>query len=455
MVVQQNSFVIYGFRYEFQSRIRKSSSSKKIDVRIFDHHCETKKATQKETSRLWHTSLPSYLVDSHEPFGSNNTMGTTSSSTAPRDAYHQDLEFLADRFPFGDAELHTLYEAYLQIMSQAEERTTFLQDWAVQATLHSHRQGWKKRAQQQEEGEEERMQREARAQERRMLLQVVEAQILQPDVGNTLYRVTCSVEGDVLLYPTEKSDTTTPTTTVVDEFTRRTRLEQTFAGFTRMGRKGAMAATQTIFDMVATKHECGVARVHAMSLVKLSYSLALATAFLEAAANEDDEGMAEFTAHDTKSDEALQAMANSMLAKAESRLQRSNILQTMDGDNEQALQAIRDGYIEWDDLWEWTEDVGPLMASILPSFVQTWLFPDQPTPPSRTAYKFPRLSHPSVFFETPTSSLLFKFGCLSASLSGTYHRLYTSASDGLSFNRLLHALVRFAFSAHFEHWPAK
>ena len=59
-------------------------------------------------------------------------MGTTSSTQQQQaqDARHADLQFLAERFPFGDAELHRLYEAYLQIVGGGAERSTFLQDWA-------------------------------------------------------------------------------------------------------------------------------------------------------------------------------------------------------------------------------------------------------------------------------------------------------------------------------------
>lgn len=393
-------------------------------------------------------------------------MGTTA-STPDSDPRHQDLNYLADRFPFGDAELHRLYEAYLQILQQPQ-RNTFLQDWAVQSTLQKHRRGWKKRHAHltaAEDDEEARLQRESQAEERRMLLQVVEEQILVSRAGNTLYQTACLAKGDDPMYTLDKQPSSDgqeskskddeaiangdPSPPLVDEYTRKARLEQMFTGFTRMGRKGAKAATEVLFDVIAAHHSYDKrddhepVRIHALSLAKLAYTLALSTSFLEAAASYDEDGMADFTAHDDKSDKVLQALAASMVSKGESRLQRNSILQTdTKVDKERVEEALKAGYIEWDDLWEWSEDVGPLLASVLPSFVQVLLFPDQPSPPSRTAYKFPRLSHSSVFFETPSSSVLFKLGCLTASLSGTYHRLYTSASDGLSFNRLIHSLVR-------------
>jgi hypothetical protein len=394
------------------------------------------------------------------------SMGATTSTpvTSPE---QDDLQFLADRFPFGDGELHRLYEAYRAISdSPANSRSTFLQDWAVQATLQRHRQGWKKRqlaASAAQDDQEAKEQREAQGEERRMLLQVAEEKILMPKTGDSLYQACCLAAGDQPLYPTirneegsnpgaSEEDTAAPPPPV-DEYTRRARLEQMFTGFTHMGRKGAKVATQVMFDVIAARDESSLQiekepiRIHAMALARFAYALALATSFLEAAAADDDQGMADFTRHDPQSEQVLQAMASSMIAKGESRLQRHHVLQTGTHINKEVLQeALKQGFIEWDDLWEWTEDVGPLMASILPSFVQTLLFPDQPAPPSRTAYKFPRLSHPSIFFETPSSSVLFKLGCLTASLSGTYFRLYTSASDGLSFNRLTNALVRISMA---------
>ena len=314
-------------------------------------------------------------------------MGTTTSAHA-NDPHHEDLNYLADRFPFGDAELHRLYEAYLQIIQQPE-RSTFLQDWAVQSTLFNHKRGWKKRHAHlnEDDNEEARLQREAQAEERRMLLKLVEEKILVSHAGNSLYQAACLVAGDEPLYTLKESSVSQPngngsaepasTPPLVDEYTRKARLEQMFTGFTRMGRKGAKAAMEVLFDVIAAHHsydrqgDTEPVRVHALSLAKLAYTLALSTAFLEAAASDDEESMASFTSPDNKSKKALQALALSMVSKGETRLQRARVLQTdTHVDKDRAKEALKAGYVEWDDLWEWTEDVGPLMASILPSFVQ-------------------------------------------------------------------------------------
>lgn len=70
-----------------------------------------------------------------------------------------------------------------------------------------------------------------------------------------------------------------------------------------------------------------------------------------------------------------------------------------------------------------------------------FFFPDKQFPQTRTALSFPRLLQGSVFFTEPTSPLLFSFACLSTSLGGSWHRLYSSSSDGLSYNRLQNALL--------------
>jgi hypothetical protein len=73
------------------------------------------------------------------------------------------------------------------------------------------------------------------------------------------------------------------------------------------------------------------------------------------------------------------------------------------------------------------------------------LFPDNPYPPSRSEFIFPRLEgQQSAFFNSDQSPLLFNFATMSPSLCGAWHRLYTTDSDGLSFNRLQNALLGYS-----------
>ena len=91
---------------------------------------------------------------------------------------------------------------------------------------------------------------------------------------------------------------------------------------------------------------------------------------------------------------------------------------------------------------EWAEQTAPCLAACLSTFLHHVLFPAMPYPPSRTPFVHPDLGgQPSAFFERPSSPLLFSLACMSPSLGGSWHRLYTSESDGLSFNRLFACLL--------------
>lgn len=98
-----------------------------------------------------------------------------------------------------------------------------------------------------------------------------------------------------------------------------------------------------------------------------------------------------------------------------------------------------------DVLLDWAERTVPCLSACLSTFLHHILFPDRPYPPSRTPFVFPDLKgQESAFFKRPTSPLLFSFACMSPSLGGWWHRLYTSESDGLSFNRLQLSLLGYA-----------
>lgn len=93
----------------------------------------------------------------------------------------------------------------------------------------------------------------------------------------------------------------------------------------------------------------------------------------------------------------------------------------------------------------WADSNAPCLGSCLETFVHLMLFPDKPYPPSRSEFIFPRLEgQQSAFFNSDQSPLLFNFATMSPSLCGAWHRLYTTDSDGLSFNRLQNALAGYS-----------
>jgi hypothetical protein len=94
----------------------------------------------------------------------------------------------------------------------------------------------------------------------------------------------------------------------------------------------------------------------------------------------------------------------------------------------------------------WAETTAPCLSSTIETFMHQIFFPDKPYPPSRSEFVFPNLRHRhSAFVPKKTNSesspLLFTFATMSPSLGGAWHRIYTSDSDGLSFNRLQNSLL--------------
>jgi len=107
--------------------------------------------------------------------------------------------------------------------------------------------------------------------------------------------------------------------------------------------------------------------------------------------------------------------------------------------------AGNDGKVSLNTFLDWAETCAPCLSSCLETFMHHVLFPDKPYPPSRSEFIFPNLrGQHSAFFRQEASPLLFSFAAMSPSLGGAWHRLYTSDSDGLSFNRLQNALLGYS-----------
>jgi hypothetical protein len=374
-------------------------------------------------------------------------MGTTTSAVLTPE--QNDLAFLGERFPFGNAEFKHLYRAYHAIQAlPPTEHSSFLVEWAVACTDSSP--GIAAAINTADESIDE-----LRA-ERQTLLQAVEQNILPPNFGNRLYETAFLVAGDASLYAScETKSTTGPE--VTDAYTHRARLERFFQGLSDSGRRGTKAAMTVLFgvcqavqvESVATSNNVKTTtirtrRVRATEFVDMGYRLALATAFLQAADTPDGSAdMAAFLKFALVANDAtLQALASSIVEWGKRRLERAALgLATSKEDEDPNLQQ---GFVELEDILEWASEVAPVFASILPTFTFHIFFPGRSNPPSRTAFDFPRILSKSIFFEAPTSPLLFTFGCLSSSLNGSYYRLYTSAADGLSFNRLQNSLLGYA-----------
>lgn len=90
---------------------------------------------------------------------------------------------------------------------------------------------------------------------------------------------------------------------------------------------------------------------------------------------------------------------------------------------------------------DWAETTVPLLSSTISNFVHNLIFHAHPYPRALAQYVKPELFHSSDIFETSDSPRLFSLGCMDTHLNGKWHRLYSSESDGRSFNRLEWSLL--------------
>lgn len=236
----------------------------------------------------------------------------------------------------------------------------------------------------------------------------------------------------------------------MDEHTRKARLETFFEGLAGCSRRGAKQTLTVLFDTeyVLLQHAthknktasaieancCTTRRISARSFVETGYRIALASVYVQSKKDVKD------FLPDADREDALQAFAQSIVEKGRRRRQRSGL----PGCTTTECPFLQQGLAELADILEWADAVAPMFASILPTFFHFVLFPATPMPRSRTAFDAVVTDSSSVFFTTEHTVMnarTFQVACLSASLTGAYHRLYTSAADGLSFNRLQNAVL--------------
>lgn len=342
--------------------------------------------------------------------------------------------------PFGDKELRRFCRCFAAVQSMPpKERVSFFSDFANH-TLDSSTT------------EEER-------DERSLLIQVVEAKILPPGFGDKLYATAFLKQGETSIYEdqdrftnsdtadNESKTTAQSTTSEVDNYTRMVRLEQFFDGLSNCGRRGTKHAVKALVhccehvEDTDTNNDGVGPMIRAKELIQLTYRIALAAAFLAACtkseeeAEEQDNDMARFLpAEDSISEQELDSFAKSIVEHASTQRTRMGGTPLCDKAKEELL-------VTCEDVSSWVDEEAPLFASTLSTLVFRIFCPGQAYPPSRTEFVYPVVATESAFFEGGSSTLLFVFACLSPSLGGPYHQLYTSLSDGLSFNRLQNALL--------------
>jgi len=313
----------------------------------------------------------------------------------------QDIQYLGDRFPYGDDELYRLYRAY-QAIRQSEESVPFLSDLAIHCTVLPPR----------EEDDTEKL--AALREQQAILMNVVEEKILPPGFGSHFERVAFVKLQHAILSSAEEED----------EYTRMVRLEKFFDGAANGGRRGGRAALGTLFqccvedvdDPDDSRHlvhrDGNEFMANASQVMDLAYRLSLAAAFLSA-----DENMQNFIpSPDASKDEVTESLVRSMLEFVKRKKIRASEFGSLTEAEEKELAT---GLVSKMDFLEWSEATAPLLSSILPTFMHCIFFPDRPYPPSRTPFVFPTIPSESAFFHDAASPMLFAFASMSSSLGGS------------------------------------
>ena len=226
------------------------------------------------------------------------------------------------------------------------------------------------------------------------------------------------------------------------------------------GRRGSRSSLTKLFNL-ASSNDQGNKSVDASELIDIAYRLTVATSYLVrvAGTNNDEDWKSYYVPNDPNK---IKSMVESLLNSAKKQRDRegsygySSYSYTMAATNSGSSVSI-------DEFIEWAEQTVPMMASSLSTFLHV-LFNffcqsnvgNHRFPPGVTPLMMPTItidhtkgkpttsesSPPSYFFAENTSFDLFSLACTSITLaSGRFHRLFSSEADGLSCNRLMHALL--------------
>mmetsp|Transcript_24787 Transcript_24787/g.34633 ORF Transcript_24787/g.34633 Transcript_24787/m.34633 type:complete len:403 (-) Transcript_24787:753-1961(-) len=395
-------------------------------------------------------------------------MGTTYSSDRPQlTQEQQDIQHLGQIFPFGDEEILRLYRTYNYLEHhQGATRASFLTDWAVHCAFLEN--------QQDRTDELSKLQ-----QERTKILQLIESFILPDSFGEQLQaaaflrpQVVSSTNSTIEKEQQNDNNFTEASAELDMVAENMAGLEAFFEGAaTSCGRRGGRSATINLFKCCSfvsdeavnilpetqsfassgmeNKAHNEVAR--ASDLIEFGYRVALAAMLLTDHSTNEEGLDPSVYVPDKKmhNHEAIKSLSNSLTQFTKAKREREQGYAY--GTTAEASQHESVALITKDDFLEWSESTAPLLSSALPTLMHAIFFPDRPYPPSRTALNFPRLDSESAFFHGATSPMLFSFSCMSSSLGGKWYRIFTSESDGLSFNRLQNSLLGYgATKSHIE-----
>ena len=236
------------------------------------------------------------------------------------------------------------------------------------------------------------------------------------------------------------------------------------------GRRGSRSSLTKLFNLATSlSSDQGNKSVDASELIDIAYRLTVATSYLLQVAqgvggNNDDDWKSYVPSNDTNN---IKSMVESLLNSAKKQRDRegsfgySSYSYTTAATNSGSSSTT----VCIDEFLEWAEQTVPMMASSLSTFLHvlfnffcqsnagnTHRFPPGVTPlmmptitidQTKAKPTTSESSPPSYFFTTENTSFdLFTLACTSVTLaSGRFHRLFSSEADGLSCNRLMHALL--------------
>jgi hypothetical protein len=264
-------------------------------------------------------------------------MGTASSSEHNLTPEQLDLRFLGDRLPFTDREIHDLYAAF-QLFQTVENKQSFLVDWSSSIGAHG--------------------------------LVDVQDKVLPTSFGNALFEAAFCAEGDTTRYRVNhnrngpsSATIATPTRPLLDEFTRRTRLEKFFDGLAKSSRRGPTIALTVLFhtlrvletiesetnDTAANSPSDNASeRVSAVTFVCITYLLARATIHLQQPETPVEE-------RTTRNQLGVHALAHSIVAKARGQRKRYGL-------PDDCPYLLQDR-VELQDILNWAEATAPMFGT--------------------------------------------------------------------------------------------
>ena len=233
------------------------------------------------------------------------------------------------------------------------------------------------------------------------------------------------------------------------------------------GRRGSRSSLTKLFNLATSlSNDQGNKSVDASELIDIAYRLTVATSYLlRVGVNNDEDWKSYYVpSNDTNN---TKSMVESLLNSAKKQRDRegsygySSYSYTTAATNSGSSSTT----VCLDEFLFWAEQTVPMMASSLSTFLHvlfnffcqsnagnTHRFPPGVTPlmmptitidQTKAKPTTSESSPPSYFFTAENTSFdLFSLACTSITLaSGRFHRLFSSEADGLSCNRLMHALL--------------